>query len=699
MRSGGGGFALLVETIERRSEPASIAHTPVRRATNRASIYNCCALGVQTSPSPAGNVALFGGFRFDISARRLFHQSAEVSLNPKALDVLAYLIENPRRIVSKDEILREVWGAIAVTDDALVQRVLDIRKALHDNAKSPNFIRTHPKRGYEWIATAADEVPPPLLPTPAAAAPEPRRMVWLAIAAVCLVAIATVWLVLGRSETAPRDWHAARLTALSGMEDYPTVDRQGTRVLFASNESGASNLWMLDLHTDRREAVTTGAENDSEPDWSPDGQWVAFRSERQNGGLFVLSMADRKPIRITEFGHHPRWSPDSRRILFHTEGADGRLYVWNRESRTTTELSTSGPAIVNRAFPTWSRDGRAVYFVGLAQAAENVPGGVRLGHQIWRVSAEGGPVRLSTPSFGIVRDGGFDLSPDGASLVFIGLDRGLWTSSIQPHSGEPAGRPKRLTFTTENHQHPRYTSRGEIVFSTVSSPDSIWLLPFEGDKLAPAAKMERLSRDGVLARNVILSPDGTRVAFISWGGERFEIWCLDVKTRKQWRVSPPSGPSRTRPMWSKDGRVLLYQTLEGADRRELAGFLDEAGGGVTSEIEVSPRFAPRNAAFQVSGGVIHEDPPDNLIRPDEKLSIESLRPWGAQRAHDGSLFFQTARGGWFNIWRLKNGRSEQWTHFSGNPYLLSDMNRDFAVHSRGLIVSLRENRADLWMIR
>ena len=69
-------------------------------------------------------VVSFGSFRFELSERRLFDNAAEVALNPKALDVLAYLVERPHRIVHKDEILREVWGAIAVTDDALVQRVL-----------------------------------------------------------------------------------------------------------------------------------------------------------------------------------------------------------------------------------------------------------------------------------------------------------------------------------------------------------------------------------------------------------------------------------------------------------------------------------------------------------------------------------------------------------------------------------------------
>ncbi len=109
-------------------------------------------------PATKSAAVQFGDFVFDASARRLYEHNPEIALNPKALDVLAYLIEHPRRILSKEELLKEVWGEVSVTDDALVQRVLDVRKALRDQARNPQFVRTHARRGYEWIAEPAGAV-------------------------------------------------------------------------------------------------------------------------------------------------------------------------------------------------------------------------------------------------------------------------------------------------------------------------------------------------------------------------------------------------------------------------------------------------------------------------------------------------------------------------------------------------------------
>jgi hypothetical protein len=215
--------------------------------------------------------------------------------------------------------------------------------------------------------------------------------------------------------------------------------------------------------------------------------------------------------------------------------------------------------------------------------------------------------------------------------------------------------------------------------------------------------MERLTRDGVLARQASLSPDGNRVAFISWGGERFEIWCVDVATRRSWRVSPVGGPSRTRPLWSMDGKVLVYQVLEGATRRELAGWLDEKGESVTSEMEIRPDHPLRNSAFAIdrSGRVEISAASDPPVSAAALARIASLRPAMFQKGPDGeAVFFQAAHGGWFNVWRLNpDSPPEQITHFRGSPHLLSDTNREFAVHRKGLIVNLRENRSDLWLIR
>lgn len=75
----------------------------------------------------------------------------ELYLRPKTLQVLLYLIEQRPRLVSKEELLERVWQGTAVTDDALVQSIVEIRKALGDSSQQPRFIKTFPKTGYRFI--------------------------------------------------------------------------------------------------------------------------------------------------------------------------------------------------------------------------------------------------------------------------------------------------------------------------------------------------------------------------------------------------------------------------------------------------------------------------------------------------------------------------------------------------------------------
>ena len=75
----------------------------------------------------------------------------EVYLRPKTLQVLVYLIEQRERLVTKEELMTSIWRDTAVTDDALVQCIMDIRRALNDNPRRPHFVKTFPKIGYHFI--------------------------------------------------------------------------------------------------------------------------------------------------------------------------------------------------------------------------------------------------------------------------------------------------------------------------------------------------------------------------------------------------------------------------------------------------------------------------------------------------------------------------------------------------------------------
>jgi len=72
-------------------------------------------------------------------------------LRHQSFQILLYMLDNPNRVITKEELHNEVWGDIAVTDNALVQCIAEIRRVFQDDARAPSFIKTIPKRGYRLV--------------------------------------------------------------------------------------------------------------------------------------------------------------------------------------------------------------------------------------------------------------------------------------------------------------------------------------------------------------------------------------------------------------------------------------------------------------------------------------------------------------------------------------------------------------------
>jgi len=90
----------------------------------------------------------FDRYFLDLDRGCLFLGGNEIALRPKTFAVLHYLIENNGRLISKDELFAAVWPNLAVTDDALVQSIGELRRALGDDGL--RLIRTIPRRGYRF---------------------------------------------------------------------------------------------------------------------------------------------------------------------------------------------------------------------------------------------------------------------------------------------------------------------------------------------------------------------------------------------------------------------------------------------------------------------------------------------------------------------------------------------------------------------
>ena len=109
-----------------------------------------------------GYVYRFGQFALDSRKRTLVSRRFTcLALTPKAFDVLLFLVQNPNRLVTKEELLQAVWGDTFVEEGNLTQYISHLRKALGDNSEDTRLIVTIARKGYQFtgdvtVAEAAD---------------------------------------------------------------------------------------------------------------------------------------------------------------------------------------------------------------------------------------------------------------------------------------------------------------------------------------------------------------------------------------------------------------------------------------------------------------------------------------------------------------------------------------------------------------
>jgi DNA-binding winged helix-turn-helix (wHTH) protein/TolB-like protein len=94
----------------------------------------------------------FGQYELDLATAELRADGTNLSIEPQVFGLLALLVENHDRLVSKEEIIEKVWDGRIVSDAAVASRVKSARQALGDDGKSQRFIRTIHRKGFRFVA-------------------------------------------------------------------------------------------------------------------------------------------------------------------------------------------------------------------------------------------------------------------------------------------------------------------------------------------------------------------------------------------------------------------------------------------------------------------------------------------------------------------------------------------------------------------
>src|SRR5438876_8683986 len=99
------------------------------------------------------------GIEIDTSQVCLRRNGQELHLRQKTFQVLIYLLEKRERLVTKDELITQLWQGAAVTDNTLEQCLAEIRKVLGDDSRHPRFVKTVPRSGYRFIGSVEEGCP------------------------------------------------------------------------------------------------------------------------------------------------------------------------------------------------------------------------------------------------------------------------------------------------------------------------------------------------------------------------------------------------------------------------------------------------------------------------------------------------------------------------------------------------------------
>src|ERR1043165_1367940 len=282
-----------------------------------------------------------------------------------------------------------------------------------------------------------------------------------------------------------------QLTFASGVEMFPTLSPDGKTLVYVSAESGNRDIYSQ--RVDGRAAINLtkdSPEDDSEPAFSPDGSQIAFRSEREGGGIFVMGATGESVRRVTDFGHNPSWSPEGKRIVVATEGIEwtprgreGISQLWIVDVQTGTKApliqAHAGGADFGRdsdaAQPSWSPHGKRIAFWGLSDAL-----GPR---DLWTIDPNA--PRPKETVVRVTNDPALDWnpvwSPDGKFLYF-GSNRdgtmNLWRISMDEDSGKPRGAPEPLSLPSTFSGHFAVSGRGEIAYVAVTRSYRLLAFPF-----------------------------------------------------------------------------------------------------------------------------------------------------------------------------------------------------------------------------
>ena len=546
----------------------------------------------------------------------------------------------------------------------------------------------------------------------------------------------------------PRLQNAVQVTSALDMESYPTWSPDGLRLAYQAYESspllaGSQDIWVAQPGIGEPVNLTKSPAHDRGPSWSPDGRVIAFLSDRDGGsGLYTVAAIGGSPRLVLSLPgvafnnwNAPQWSSDGTRLFVAVREADRNVVIalileslqttrvllpdhdgdicWDLSvspgdrrfaylaaaggnpdvTRLWTIPASGGEAVpltdgrTNVRNPTWSEDGRKVFYVS------NRGGSMDLWQQA--VTDDGSPVGKPlaiTHGLGI-RSAAF--SPGGSRLAYARGGR-VSTLSRVPLLSDRAATWADAVKVTSEHSYIEFVDLSPdgqqlAVNSDRRGNPDLWVLPSAG------GEMTQLTTDPTPDWNPRWSPDGSEIAFYAYRSGNRDVWVMPSRGGPARQLT--SHPGRDWfGSWSPDGRQIAIQR-SASGRPSSISIVDTAGGEPRF---VTPGLAPEwspvgdGLAF-LRQGEIYRVAKDGgqpvLLLTGQRASLIRF-------SRDGhSLYYSVVSGPRENhdLWRLslKDGKISRLTKLEGRSGRLGYV---FSANAQYLYFTWYEDEGDIWVM-
>ena len=437
-------------------------------------------------------------------------------------------------------------------------------------------------------------------PSPAASKPRGTWLPRVALGAAIAVIVAGAGLWEVRRLTAGPDDPLAKakytpLTDFEGAEVDAAISADGKLVAFIADRDGRLDAWMGQIGTNTFRNLT---KQDPDPIARTKVRSVGFTSDNEiwlRGGLgkplrLLPLTGDVPRVFLSEKAGNAAWSPDGKTVVYHTDQDGDPMFLADSSGENPRPLVKAQTQVHNH-FPTWSQDGRWIYFVRGDQRANQM--------DLWRIAATGGELERLTLFNSQVA---YPAPIDANTVLFVMPDKDgsgpwLWALDVSHKSA------RRVSQGLDRYTSVSASADGHRLVVTVENPQpSLWSVPISDQPAQESdAKPYPLPSARALAPRFGVSSD---LFYLSSRGGGYGLWRLqNGRAAEIWKGSdgallePPSVSAdghRIALVLRTSGKPRLYTlTSDGTDLHALAESIEILG---------TPSWSPDGRSI-VAGGV------------------------------------------------------------------------------------------------